>query len=155
MRTFDKKSVAHYLWQLEADRLPRNSPQLTTLFHPNKSCQRRNQTDKQGFKSPARSDFGTKRSQVQILSPRPEKAGNRKVSGSFFIQFAQSAVFGAFFMQRMCNLGERAKDMVSYWAVDLADSWSPEPKGRRYLSAPFILQSGFATNPPACYNYNT
>ena len=54
--------------------------------------------------------FGTKRSQVQILSPRPEKAGNRKVSGSFFVSFAQSAVFGAFFMQRMCNLGKRAKD---------------------------------------------
>ncbi|MDD6144555.1 MAG: hypothetical protein PUD16_13845, partial [bacterium] len=46
----------------------------------------------------------------QILSPRPEKAGNRKVSGSFFVSFAQSAVFGAFFMQRMCNLGKRAKD---------------------------------------------
>ena len=47
-----------------------------------------------------------------ILSPRPEKAGNRKVSGSFFVSFAQSAVFGAFFMQRMCNLGERAKDTI-------------------------------------------
>ncbi len=47
---------------------------------------------------------------ITILSPRPEKAGNRKDSGSFFIHFAQSAVFGAFFMQRMCNLGERAKD---------------------------------------------
>ena len=54
--------------------------------------------------------FGTKRSQVQILSPRPQIAGNRKVSGSFFIQFAQNAVFGAFFMQRRCNLGERTKD---------------------------------------------
>jgi len=54
--------------------------------------------------------FGTKRSQVQILSPRPEKAGNLSVSGSFFIHFAQNAAFGAFFMQRMCNLGKRAKD---------------------------------------------
>ena len=27
----------------------------------------------------------------------------------FLIHFVQSAVFGAFFMQRMCNLGERAK----------------------------------------------
>ena len=27
---------------------------------------------KQGFKSPTRSEFGTKRSQVQILSPRPK-----------------------------------------------------------------------------------
>ena len=59
-----------------------------------------------------KASFGTKRSQVQILSPRPEKAGSRKVSGSFFVSFAQSAVFGAFFMQRMCNLGERAKDTV-------------------------------------------
>ena len=34
-----------------------------------------------------------------------------------FIHFAQSAVFGAFFMQRMCNLGERAKDGVLYFAA--------------------------------------
>ena len=61
------------------------------------------------------------------------KAGNRKVSGSFFVSFAQSAVFGAFFMQRMCNLGERAKDTVPYRAVVLADSWSTGPKGRRAI----------------------
>ena len=29
-------------------------------------------------------------------------------------------------MQRMCNLGERAKDAVPYWAVDLADSLHTE-----------------------------
>jgi hypothetical protein len=40
-----------------------------------------------------------------------QSAGIRKDSGSFFIHFAQSAVFGAFFMQRMCNLGKRAKDI--------------------------------------------
>ena len=57
-------------------------------------------------------------------------AGNLRISGSFFVSFAQSAVFGAFFMQRMCNLGKRAKDTVPYRSVDLADSWSPEPKGR-------------------------
>ena len=74
--------------------------------------------------------FGAKRPRVQIPPLRPEKAGNRKVSGSFFVSFAQGAVFGAFFMQRMCNLGERAKDRVLYWAVDLADSWSPGPKCR-------------------------
>ena len=35
-----------------------------------------------------------------------------KVSGSFFVSFAQSAVFGAFFVQRMCNLGKWAKTCV-------------------------------------------
>lgn len=51
----------------------------------------------------------------------------------FFVSFAQSAVFGAFFMQRMCNLGERAKDTVPYLVMDLADSWITEPKGRRSI----------------------
>ena len=44
---------------------------------------------------------------------------------------------------------------VGYWAGNWRISWSTGPKGRRYLSVPFILQSRFATNPPACYNYNT
>ena len=69
----------------------------------------------------------------QILSPRPENAGIRKDSGSFFIHFAQSAVFGALFMQRMCNLGKRAKDVVPYWVVELADAFSLMPKGRRSI----------------------
>jgi hypothetical protein len=60
-------------------------PHFSTLFHPSKSCRGRIQTDKQGFKSPTRSEFGTKRSQVQILSPRPLKtpknARNKGISG--------------------------------------------------------------------------
>ena len=85
-----------------------------------------------------KASFGTKRSQVQILSPRPENAGNRKVSGSFFVFFAQSAVFGAFFMQRMCNLGERAKDTVPYWVMDLADSWITGPRESQFWANVYL-----------------
>ena len=97
--------------------------------------------------------FGTKRSQVQILSPRPENAGIRKDSGSFLIHFAQSAVFGALCMQRMCNLGERAKDMVPYWVVNLAVSLSTGPKGRRsfvfrYVFLSCIIRSVFEHKKP-------
>ena len=70
----NKELVVHYRQNLESNHRQCKFPQLSALFHPNKSCRRRNQMDKQGFKSPARSEFGTKRSQVQILSPRPSKA---------------------------------------------------------------------------------
>ena len=86
-------------------------------------------------------DFGTKRSQVQILSPRPENAGIRKDSGSFFILFAQSAVFGAFFMQRTCNLGKRAKGR---WTKILTTIFCSQLKHPAYGYAATWLGACFA-----------
>ena len=71
----NKELVVHYRQNLESNHRQCKFPQLTALFHPNKSCRRRNQMDKQGFKSTTRSEFGVKRSQVQILSPRPKNDG--------------------------------------------------------------------------------
>ena len=68
---------------------------------------------------------------VSLLSKQFRKSRKPKGFRFFFIQFVQGAVFGAFFMQRMCNLGKRAKDTVPYWPVDLDDSWSTSSKGHR------------------------
>ena len=84
-------------------------PQFSTLFHPSKSCRGRIQTDKQGFKSPTRSEFGTKRSQVQILSPRPENGRKSQDFRFFLMQFAQRRIFGTFSLQLFCNLSECTK----------------------------------------------
>ena len=59
---------------------------------------------------------------IQSCHLDQKRTGNREVSGSFFVSFAQNAVFGAFFMQRMCNFGERAKDAVPYPEAALAES---------------------------------
>ena len=48
--------------------------------------------DKQGFKSLARSEFGTKRSQVQILSPRPLGLKKLRLLKPFFVPFARNSL---------------------------------------------------------------
>jgi len=79
--------------------------------------------------------FGFRDQKVAGSNPVTSTRKSRKPKGFrfFFFSFAQSAVFGAFFMQRMCSLGKRAKDMLPYRAEDLANSWSTGPKGRRRL----------------------
>jgi len=52
-------------------------------------------------------------------------------------------------MQRMCNLVERTKDTFLYRAVELADTWSPGPKGRRLV---FSQQKTGRNIPRPVYN---
>ena len=104
----NKELVVHYRQNLESNHRQCKFPQLTALFHPNKSCQRRNQTDKQGFKSPTRSEFGTKRSQVQILSPRPKGQRPGSSPGRCFYAFeARKPLFYGFFQGFMAPSGAK------------------------------------------------
>ena len=53
--------------------------------------------------------FGTKRSQVQILSPRPENGRKSQDFRFFLMQFAQRRIFGTFSLQLFCNLSKCTK----------------------------------------------
>ena len=57
----------------------------------------------------SRRPFGTKRSQVQILSPRPKNGRKSSNFQLFLMQFAQIRVFGTFPLQLFCNLSKCTK----------------------------------------------
>ena len=84
----------------------------TLYFQPVLSERTKCAARESGFLSP-RSDsvleFGTKRSQVQILSPRPKIGRKSSNFRLVFMQISQSAVFGTFRLQLFCNLSECTK----------------------------------------------
>ena len=57
--------------QKQTGQAPQKQPKLSH-FYPKLSCQNQSEQDSTGFNPTLTRPFGTKRSQVQILSPRPQ-----------------------------------------------------------------------------------
>ena len=68
---------------------PGKQPKLSH-FYPKQSCQGRSKPDNTGFKWTLNQPFGTKRSQVQILSPRPKTGQESPFLSGIFLRFAQN-----------------------------------------------------------------
>ena len=68
---------------------PQKQPKLSH-FYPKQSSQNQTEQDSTGFKPTLTRPFGTKRSQVQILSPRPKTGQESPFLSGFFLPFAQN-----------------------------------------------------------------